>query len=365
MRSKSIPLGVLSLMLVWAILTVLCWLHPQQELSLSERRKLQTRPELTMQKITSSQFMEEFEAYTLDQFPGRDMMRTLKSVTVYYGLQQKENNGVYLTDGHAAVLDYPLQPQQVQNAAEKLDAIYRSQLAGHCAGVYLCIVPDKNYYLAQANGYPAMDYATLQQIMQTQLPYAKAIEIADLLHADDYYRTDPHWRQESLIPVAERLCQQMQVPFSGQFQMVVCDTPFYGAYSAQAALPIAPDTITYLTNSATDSCVTSSIEGWQDRPVYDLEKLQGRDPYEMFCSGAVSVMQIHSPESATDRKLIVFRDSFASSLIPLLTQSYREITLIDIRYISSDQLAPYLDAEDADVLLCYSTMILNHSTGLR
>ena len=39
-------------------------------------------------------------------------------------------------------------------------------------------------------------------------------------------------------------------------------------------------------------------------------------------------------ENKTGRELVVFRDSFASSFVPLLVEGYDKITLIDTRYIS-------------------------------
>ena len=42
---------------------------------------------------------------------------------------------------------------------------------------------------------------------------------------------------------------------------------------------------------------------------------------------------IYNENSFNDKELIIFRDSFASSLTPLLIKYYSKITLIDNRYI--------------------------------
>lgn len=63
---------------LWSII------EPDNTYSYSERRGLKTFPKLSVQTLQSGRFMEEFEKYTLDQFPMRDTMRTFKAVGNYY-----------------------------------------------------------------------------------------------------------------------------------------------------------------------------------------------------------------------------------------------------------------------------------------
>ena len=96
-----------------------------------------------------------------------------------------------------------------------------------------------------------------------------------------------------------------------------------------------------------------------------MEKLDSRDQYDIFLSGTQSLLRIDNPTAETDRELIVFRDSFGSSLVPLLVQDYKTVTLVDIRYLNSDFLGNYLEFNGQDVLFLYSTLVLNNSTSLR
>ena len=56
-------------------------------------------------------------------------------------------------------------------------------------------------------------------------------------------------------------------------------------------------------------------------------------------------------------KALVFRDSFAASLLPLLAEGYSEITLADIRYLSPSMLGKFIDFTVQDVLFLYSTSV--------
>ena len=62
---------------------------------------------------------------------------------------------------------------------------------------------------------------------------------------------------------------------------------------------------------------------------------------------------------------MLFRDSFGSTLAPLLLQDYAAITLVDLRYIASDLLDNYVSFGGADVLFLYSTALFNAGNALK
>ena len=141
--------------------------------------------------------------------------------------------------------------------------------------------------------------------------------------------------------------------------------PYYGVYYGYAALPMEPDHLTYLTSDLLDACTVYNYETGKTGPIYDLAKGAGKDPYELFLSGSVSLLTIENPNADTDRELVIFRDSFGSSLAPLLVPGYAKVTLADIRYLPSSQMGKYLTFTDQDVLFLYSAPVLNNSETLK
>ena len=345
--------------LVWSLL------KPDDTVSQSERRKLTQKPELTAASILNGKFMTEFESYTLDQFPLRDGFRRLKAAVLLNVLREKDNNGIYLTEGYAAKLEYPLNEASVQHAAERFQYIYETYLAGTEVKIYEAVIPDKGAFLARQNGYPSLDYSAFSALLQKNMPYAEAIDLMPVLSLNSYYRTDLHWRQEAIVPVASQLAEAMGVKLSEKYDTVTADTPFYGVYCGQSALPLAPDTLCYLTNKTLGSCTVYDYETGSTEPVYDLSALTEEDPYSMFLSGSKSLLTITNPSADTDRELVIFRDSFASSLAPLLTEAYAKITLVDIRYVQPERLSSWLTFNSQDVLFLYSVSVLNHSETLK
>ncbi|MBQ7796538.1 MAG: hypothetical protein IJ374_08290 [Lachnospiraceae bacterium] len=375
-------------------LSAAAWLKAPDDFSDSERRELEKFPKLSVEAIGDGSFMDDFESYTLDQFPFRDAFRRLKAETVFGVLGQKDNNNIYVADGYASKMEYPLNEPMLDHAAERFEFLYEAYLQD-AENIYFSIVPDKNYFLAEENGYLSLDYEKLIGCMKEKTGYMTYVDLTEHLELEDYYYTDTHWRQENLTDVADVLLDAMGAgemaelgadagvsdgdsvgtPVDGTensslqdgYEVKELDLPFYGVYYGQAALPMEPDRLKYLINDTLENCIVTSYDTGSpvEIPMYDMEKAGGKDPYEMFLSGTRAVLTIENPQVKNGKELIVFRDSFGSSLIPLLAKGYETITVLDIRYVNSAMLGQFVEFGDQDVLFLYSTMLLNNSLALK
>lgn len=339
-------------------------LLPDNEVSSAERRPLAQMPDLSVKGVLSGQFMSNFDAYSLDQFPLREDFRGIKA-KVLAALGRQDNNGIYAVGEHLAALEYPYDAKSVGYAAGRMQYVYQQYLAESEASVYLSIVPDKGYFLAAESGRPAMDYQTLAEDLQEGLPFAEYIDIFGALTAEDYYYTDAHWRQENLLPVAEKLAEGLGVELSAEYECREAREPFYGVYAGQYALPHGADTLKWLTNEQLAAMTVYDYESGGYLTVYDESKLDGQDPYEMYLGGPKSLLVLENPAAESDRELVVFRDSFGSSIVPLLAEAYAKITLVDIRYVSPAFLGSFMQFDGQDVLFLYSTGVLNNSITLK
>ena len=366
-KTKNIALSCLMAALLLC-LSLWSLLREADEYSLSERRLLASMPELSGESLISSSFMEDFESFTQDQFPLRDGFRRLKALSSRYLLGRLDNNGLFFHEGHLSKLDYPLNDKMLQHASGRFNAVYEQYLKNSGSKLYLSIIPDKNYFLCADEAFPCIDYDALVQTVREDLSWAEYIDIFPLLSLDDYYRTDSHWQQTHITPVATKLLESMGA-FAGEadYTEVSLPLPFYGVYHGQAALPVGPDTLSYMESAALSTCTVTDYDSGKAVPgqVYDLEAAAGRDGYEMFLCGSSALVTLENPSAETDRELIIFRDSFAGSLAPLMAHSYSKITLVDLRYINSAFLGNFVDFENCDVLFLYSSMLLNNSMGIK
>ena len=361
MKQHQNIITVITLSLLLTVLAVTNFLKPASAYSASERRALAQMPAISGETIQTGQYMSRFESFAADQFPMRDFFRRGKALFSRYVFRQKDNNGFYLESGYLSRLEYPLADSKWEKSLAVLQNVYRQYLADTNCRIYAAMIPDKNAYLAPLGGYLALDYQALAEDYAAALDFAVPIDLSGQLTLNSFYRTDQHWRQETLQKPAQTLAEAMGAKWADEFTVRTLDVPFYGAYYGQAALPMEPDTLCCLTGDTLDACRVISYDSGKPEicPVYDMALARGRDPYEMFLGGADALLTLENPNAETGRELVIFRDSFASSLSPLLTPGYAKITLVDLRYLRSDKLADYLTFDTQDVLFLYSTLILN------
>lgn len=358
---REAKITVLLLAVLFLGFSVICWIKPADEYSSSERRKLSQFPKLTWDTIADGKFMTEFEEYTLDQFPLRDGFRNLKAWVSQNLLRKADNNDIYVADGYAVKMEYPLKEESIKNAGMRFRKLYEKYLKDSGGNIYLSLIPDKNYFLAESSHHLSMDYEKFFSMMREEMPYAQYIDITQLLSEQDYYKTDVHWRQENIVDAAEKIAGEMGITLSGEYEVKTLEEDFYGVYFGQSALNLPGESLSYLTNDQIEQCEVFNYENNEKTGVYDLKKAEGDDLYEIFLSGPVSLLKIENPNAITEKELIVLRDSFGSSLVPLLAEGYRSVTLIDIRYMQSDFLSNFVDFTGKDVLFLYSSIVLNNS----
>lgn len=337
---------------------------PDKEVSTTERRKLDQFSDLNLDNYT-----EKFDEYALDQFIGRDFFRKVKAYVTYNVFNQKDNNDIYIVDGQVSKYATSMDESSVVTAAKKFNKLYEKRLSN--MNVYYSVIPNKNHFIAEANGYPSIDYtkyvSLLKENMNSEIKY---IDLFSEINIDDYYSTDIHWKQENLGKIVSKLSNEMDFEIVSKLTENKLEN-FYGNYYGQAALPIDSEDLIYLTSDVINSCRVKILNEktfeFEEAEVYNLEAYNGIDPYDIFLSGAKPLIVIENDKATTDKELIVFRDSFGSSLAPLLIEGYKKITLIDLRYIATPLLTENLVQFNAgqDVLIINYTDVLNNSTTLK
>lgn len=345
---------------------------PDKIISKTERRKLGEFPDLTINSVLSGKFMTDFESYSLDHFPLRDDFRGLKSFFVRKVMLQKDNNGYYSYDGYIIKASYPIDDASVSYATGRFQYIYETYLKNTDSKIYLTIVPDKNCFVPESEGYLAMDYNVFSKQVADDMKYAEYIDIFPLLELSDYYATDTHWRQEKITDVAQYVSENMGVTLKEKYSAHKVEEPFYGVYHGQSALNTAPDELYYLEAEYFENCTATDIETNSEFPIYDVEKLRSDnpmvipDPYEMFLSGPNrAIVVLENPNATTDKELIIFRDSYANAIAPMFLEGYSKVTLIDMRRVMPKFLGQFVEFSNQDVLFMQSTLVLNDSSEIK
>ena len=297
----------------------------------------------------------------MDNFYQRETFRKLKTSVELDVFNKQDVNKIYKYNDFLVEQIYPLDEKSVTNLTNKINYIKDSYLK-ETNKIYYSIIPDKNYYTD--NNHLKLDYDKMKQIMQNNLKDLQYIDIFQDLGLDSYYYTDSHWKQEKLQNVAKTIAQNMNFNISENYNEQKITT-FKGVYAGQLPINTKEDEIRILINNTIGYANVYNYETKEQGEIYNFKKLNGYDKYDIYLSGATPLIEISNSNNKENKTLIIFRDSYASSLAPLLTEGYSKITLVDTRYISPKILNEYVDFENADILFLYSTLVINSSMALK
>ncbi|MEI3390833.1 MAG: hypothetical protein V8R30_04240 [Clostridia bacterium] len=253
-KNILISIGFVVILILVFIINIL---SKDKIISTSERRKLVQFPEITTKKVFDGTVSKDFEEYAMDQFVGRDLLRSIKSLFNFEIYRQKDNNKLFIENDSIYKIEYPLKEELIEKTAKRIEQIKEKYLKN--MNVYYAIVPDKNYFLEDDN--LKMDYEKLQNIMKTNLNNMVYINLFSELSSEDYYRTDIHWKQENIRKAVRKIEKEMNLKDTSKIKYEEKELgEFYGVYYGQIGVRVKPDTMRYLTNDTIENCTTYNFE---------------------------------------------------------------------------------------------------------
>ena len=238
-KNILISIGFVVILILVFIINIL---SKDKIISTSERRKLVQFPEITTKKVFDGTVSKDFEEYAMDQFVGRDLLRSIKSLFNFEIYRQKDNNKLFIENDSIYKIEYPLKEELIEKTAKRIEQIKEKYLKN--MNVYYAIVPDKNYFLEDDN--LKMDYEKLQNIMKTNLNNMVYINLFSELSSEDYYRTDIHWKQENIRKAVRKIEKEMNLKDTSKIkyeEKELCE--FYVLYYGQIWLRVKQDTKIY------------------------------------------------------------------------------------------------------------------------
>lgn len=321
-------------------------LFNKEEISIYERRKLKKFPKV----VDNNNFFDDLDKYLSDHFIFRQDFREVKGFVNYNLFNISINNKVIIKDDYLFELT-ETNYKSLDNIVAKVDEIItRFDINDY----EFIAIPLKNHYVGLDNVSEEID-----EYLGVRIDNYHSLK--NLLSLSDYYRSDIHLKQERLGSVVSKILELCDVEEKDiEYSFNTYDR-FYGSLYAKMAISMKPDTITYLTNDLLNSIKVYSVEDKDLLDVYNVSELESLDPYSVYLNGPKAYLKIVN-KNVEDRKLIIFRDSYTSSIVPLLVPYFSEIELIDLRYYSSDLLN--IDG-DSKVLFIFGSEVLNNSFSIK
>ncbi len=338
---------------------------PSKKISEEENRRLQQKPEFSVSSVTSGSYMDQYEKYQADQFVGRNAWRSLK-VGFSRLAGSKEENGVFIGKKGQLLEDISVPDQDVLK--DNLKAIQNLSETYPDIPVNMILVPDAAYVLEDRMPFTAAVADQGQYIAQVKKELGDSVQWIDAVkpltrHSDEkiYYKTDHHWTAKGAYYVFQESVKTLELDkkMAGGYVSYPITTEFNGALASKSGCHLKEkEQIDIYVPKAEDNDVVVNYVDEQKKTtsLYDSSKLKERDKYAVYLGGNFSVVDIRTV-SESNRRLLLFKDSYANSFVPFLTPYFREIVMVDPRYYSGT-IGDIMDTyEITDTLFLYSANI--------
>ncbi|MCM1541065.1 MAG: DHHW family protein [Blautia sp.] len=326
----------------------------------TENRILAARPAVSRENILSGKYAEDYEAYVTDQFVSRDKWIGIKT-RMDILLQKKEINGVYLgADGY--LIEQHLPEDYSGILAAKRMVLLQNLIDQWDAVVMLAPTADNILTDKMPANAPYYDQAAFLERVAAQVGEGHYVDVYGSLkaHMDEeiYYRSDHHWTSLGA--------------YYGYLAWAEAGGEEPYAYRTNAMTAVSGDflgTLHSKTNLEREGDVIRYFEGTEKRPVtvtYDFDRvtdtfyetsyLDTKNQYGFFLDDNHAFIQIDT-SYRNGKTLFVIKDSYANSMIPLLTPHYERIYVVDPRYYNGrlSTLMKQMEPEGGmDVLVLYN-----------
>lgn len=361
--------GILFAILIFG-LAIITALLPDQDYSASEKRSLAQFPSLSVGSIADGSFMDGLEDWAADQFPLRaELMQAKAKISLWLGAIHSQD--VYRCEDGSLMESFSMPTEESFRA--QTDAIV--DFAGRYSDLdmYFCLVPtaisvleerlpgatltdDQNVYLDQM----ADTLGGLGTFVDVRETFA-----ANKAQTELYYATDHHWTTDAAYLAWQEIYEAMGLTSAVTYTPGIVSNSFAGSLLSSSGFPAQKyDAISvYMPDENPIYTVTYDNEQRMTASVYAPEYLDSDDPYQIFFGGNFAQITIKTA-SDSNRKLLIFKDSYANCLIPFLIPDFAEITVIDPRYYYDDLDMEILSSNYTDVLFLYNANTLAEDNSL-
>lgn len=357
--------------------TLLFFLCGKKTWSENENRKLADFPPHDLESIESGRFTSGIEEYTKDHFPFRDsFMQLMTRARILCGY--KEISNVYIGKDRLFQKTEEFDPERFEKAVVRLsENIVRDDVT-----VSLILLPTASYfYPDELPAYaPTTDQEKKIEEIEAQCGKVKIPPVTEALKnaAHDgnlYYRTDHHWTSYAALTAYRTFCDSIGLnarPVSDYDEKVLTESFRGTLYSRVPDNTRSADTITLYTlpDCSFEACYADStsdiLEGnYTAYPYFTDSALEKKDKYTYFGGDNYPVVILQNENAATDREIVLAKDSFANVLAPFLTENFKKVYILDQRYLKGKSVSDFVNENEnvTDVLILYGLNSLKDNSG--
>ena len=233
---------------------------------------------------------------------------------------------------------------------------------GDSVNVYSMVLPTSSAFYLPEN-YQSLSYNEKDDFDRIAAALVNVTPVdaytALLKHKNEpiYSRTDHHWQSLGAYYAAQEFAKDAGVPFAelNDTNYETVTLPGYVgtlySYTQSATLLNNPEDFVFYKpkTNVTVTQYSTSFTDPIDVPLFNDPEHLATANYYMVFGGDDRIAHVQT-ECKNGRTLVIFKDSYGNALVPLLTSSFENIYLCDIRYFDLNAVSFIKDVGATDLL---------------
>ena len=348
--------------IIIVVLLTLFIVFPKKSFSSNENRFLEKFPSISIEDIFDGDFMGNFEAFVEDHFPFREFFLNLKTNTFKLSGITKQSDVYFGKDG------YLLQEfNEPTNMDKIIKIVNRFKDNNEKINISFLLAPTSIYI--NSNKLPSnvtYDQGKVIEYYKEKLNI-NFIDVKDKLLENNkeylYYKTDHHWTTKGAYYAYLVYCEEKGLtPFEYDFELVSDD--FYGTlYSKVIDNSLDKDSIHKVIDESIYEVYYKTKDETKES-MYEESYLEEKDKYSYFLDNNHALITITNKSIKSNNEILIIKDSYANSFIPLISKHYKKIHVIDPRFYKTS-ISDYIkENKIQDVLFLYNVLTLDSDTGI-
>lgn len=348
--------------IIIVVLLTLFIVLPKKSFSSNENRFLEKFPSISIESIFDGSFMSDFESFVEDHFPFREFFLNLKTNTFKLSGITKQSDVYFGKDG------YLLQEFEEPTSMDKIIKIVnRFKENNEKTNVSFLLAPTSIYI--NSNKLPSnvtYDEGEVIDYYKEKLN-VNFIDVKDKLLENNkeylYYKTDHHWTTLGAYYAYLVYCEEKGLtPFEYEYELVSDD--FYGTlYSKVIDNSLEKDSIHKVVDEDKYEVYYKTKDETKES-LYEESYLKEKDKYSYFLDNNHALITITNKSIKGNNEILIIKDSYANSFIPLISKHYKKIHVIDPRYYKTSISEYIIENKIKDVLFLYNVLTLDDDMGI-
>lgn len=297
--------------------------------------------------IKDGKITDDLETYLKEQFVCRDHLIKIKSF-IENILKINFSNNVYICDGQYFIenenkIDPNFLYEKISNYEKVLEDVkcdFDFFMFPNAYYIYNELLPE----YAEPSQYEYFSYLLNNTFNGTKFKFHDMADDIKALKEDNnyniYYKTDHHMTSDALYNISSKVFNKMKLRdtnTANAYQKTTVTDAFQGSLMSKSArfINVYDNIDLYIPKKTTRYVLTDYGENKRLASIYDPSKIDSYDPYLVFLGGNSGHINIRT-ENYTEKKILVLKDSYFNAFLPFMIDKYREIDIIDPRYIDKE-----------------------------